>query len=273
MKCLSKLVELYVFKAEVAHQDLTAGTGNIGYLDVTQLNKGISIVMESLPHQLLAVDVNIPNISFHSFLTINDEGPLIMDDNLFTIIEGSVFVKCHLFISLLSPNRLLDSLQLVFTSFQPQFHDNQGLTHIRQRFKTNRSSSAGSGISALSQSMPQKIEVIFHDVNVQYLTDSSLKSLEVKGKKIWLDFEVWNKERAELMLAGEGESHDRVAMATRLAGFQLKGPHDILKLKQIVLQSKVITVEPPNKGHFGTMCFVLCIEVVLFSEVQNVLEP
>jgi hypothetical protein len=259
MKCLSKLVELYVFKAEVAHQDLTAGTGNIGYLDVTQLNKGISIVMESLPHQLLAVDVNIPNISFHSFLTINDEGPLIMDDNLFTIIEGSVFVKCHLFISLLSPNRLLDSLQLVFTSFQPQFHDNQGLTHIRQRFKTNRSSSAGSGISALSQSMPQKIEVIFHDVNVQYLTDSSLKSLEVKGKKIWLDFEVWNKERAELMLAGEG--------------FQLKGPHDILKLKQIVLQSKVITVEPPNKGHFGTMCFVLCIEVVLFSEVQNVLEP
>jgi hypothetical protein len=51
MKCLSKLVELYVFKAEVAHQDLTAGTGNIGYLDVTQLNKGISIVMESLPHQ------------------------------------------------------------------------------------------------------------------------------------------------------------------------------------------------------------------------------
>jgi zinc transporter 2 len=25
-----------------------------------------------------------------------------------------------------------------------------------------------------------------------------------------------------------------------------------------------ITVEPPNKGHFGTKCFVLCIEVVLF---------
>jgi hypothetical protein len=31
-----------------------------------------------------------------------------------------------------------------------------------------------------------------------------------------------------------------------------------------------VTVEPPNKGHFRTMCFVVCIEVVLFSEVQNV---
>ena len=35
---------------------------------------------------------------------------------------------------------------------------------------------------------------------------------------------------------------------------------------------------PPNKGHFGNniakfKSFVLCREVVLFSEVQNVLEP
>jgi len=29
----------------------------------------------------------------------------------------------------------------------------------------------------------------------------------------------------------------------------------------------VITVEPPNRGHFGTMAFVLSSEVVLFSEV------
>ena len=31
------------------------------------------------------------------------------------------------------------------------------------------------------------------------------------------------------------------------------------------------TVEPPNKGHFGTGNFVLCKEVVLFSEVEIVL--
>ena len=31
------------------------------------------------------------------------------------------------------------------------------------------------------------------------------------------------------------------------------------------------TVEPPNKGHFGTSHFVLCREGVLFSEVKNVL--
>ena len=28
------------------------------------------------------------------------------------------------------------------------------------------------------------------------------------------------------------------------------------------------TVEPPNKGHFGNGCFVLCLEVVPISEVQ-----
>ena len=27
------------------------------------------------------------------------------------------------------------------------------------------------------------------------------------------------------------------------------------------------TVEPPNRGHFGTVAFVLSSEVVLFSEV------
>ena len=32
-----------------------------------------------------------------------------------------------------------------------------------------------------------------------------------------------------------------------------------------------ITVEPPNKGHFGTSHFVFCREVVLFSDVKNVL--
>ena len=31
------------------------------------------------------------------------------------------------------------------------------------------------------------------------------------------------------------------------------------------------TVEPPNKGYLGTGNFVLCREVVLFSEVQIVL--
>ena len=31
------------------------------------------------------------------------------------------------------------------------------------------------------------------------------------------------------------------------------------------------TVEPPNKGHFGDTASVLISEVVLFSEVKNVL--
>ena len=31
------------------------------------------------------------------------------------------------------------------------------------------------------------------------------------------------------------------------------------------------TVEPPNKGHFGTSHFVLCRDVVLSLEVDNVL--
>jgi len=30
---------------------------------------------------------------------------------------------------------------------------------------------------------------------------------------------------------------------------------------------KLTTVEPPNRGHFGTAAFVLSSEVVLFSEV------
>ena len=33
----------------------------------------------------------------------------------------------------------------------------------------------------------------------------------------------------------------------------------------------MITVEPLNKGHFGTSHFVLCKEAVLCSEVKNVL--
>ena len=36
-------------------------------------------------------------------------------------------------------------------------------------------------------------------------------------------------------------------------------------------RNTIDTVEPPNKGHFGTSHFVLCREVVLFSEVKNVL--
>ena len=36
-------------------------------------------------------------------------------------------------------------------------------------------------------------------------------------------------------------------------------------------QLSVYTVEPPNKGHYGAGNFVLCREVVLFSEVQIVL--
>ena len=37
--------------------------------------------------------------------------------------------------------------------------------------------------------------------------------------------------------------------------------------------SDTITVEPPNKGHFGdNICCVFCREVVLSSEVQNVIE-
>ena len=32
-----------------------------------------------------------------------------------------------------------------------------------------------------------------------------------------------------------------------------------------------ITVEPPNKGHFGNRPFVLCSEVVLISEVCHIL--
>ena len=33
----------------------------------------------------------------------------------------------------------------------------------------------------------------------------------------------------------------------------------------------ITTVEPPSKGHFGANHFVPCREVVLFSEVENVL--
>ena len=35
--------------------------------------------------------------------------------------------------------------------------------------------------------------------------------------------------------------------------------------------SNLFTVEPPNKGHIGTRHFVLYREVVLSSEVKNVL--
>ena len=33
------------------------------------------------------------------------------------------------------------------------------------------------------------------------------------------------------------------------------------------ISSYIITVEPPNKGHFGNGSFVLCSEVVPISEV------
>ena len=38
-----------------------------------------------------------------------------------------------------------------------------------------------------------------------------------------------------------------------------------------MLSEKGSTVEPPNKGHFGGTASVLISEVVLFSEVKNVL--
>ena len=38
------------------------------------------------------------------------------------------------------------------------------------------------------------------------------------------------------------------------------------------VQVHAYTMEPLNKGHVGGKCCVLCSEVVLSSEVQNVLE-
>ena len=37
------------------------------------------------------------------------------------------------------------------------------------------------------------------------------------------------------------------------------------------LPDKKYTVEPPNKGHFGDTASVLISEVVLFSEVKNII--
>ena len=45
-----------------------------------------------------------------------------------------------------------------------------------------------------------------------------------------------------------------------------------LLIGPLSLQAFKYTVEPPNKGHFGISHVVLCREVVLFSEVQNVWE-
>ena len=41
--------------------------------------------------------------------------------------------------------------------------------------------------------------------------------------------------------------------------------------KEKVGNKILYTVEPPNKGHVGTSYFVLCREVVLSLEVENVL--
>jgi len=41
----------------------------------------------------------------------------------------------------------------------------------------------------------------------------------------------------------------------------------------IPMNVQICAVEPPNKGHFGTSCFVPCREVVPFSEVKDVLIP
>ena len=38
-----------------------------------------------------------------------------------------------------------------------------------------------------------------------------------------------------------------------------------MEYERIVLN--VVTVEPPNRGHFGTAAFVLSSEMVLFSDV------
>jgi hypothetical protein len=62
---------------------------------------------------------------------------------------------------------------------------------------------------------------------------------------------------------GTGEG---VTDVTEGSGHPLQRPNDTYNM------IRDNAVEPPNKGHFGTMCFVFCIEVVLFSEVQNVLE-
>jgi len=45
--------------------------------------------------------------------------------------------------------------------------------------------------------------------------------------------------------------------------FELPNHSSLLEL----LLKNVNTVEPPNRGHFGTAAFVLSSEVVLFSEV------
>ena len=48
--------------------------------------------------------------------------------------------------------------------------------------------------------------------------------------------------------------------------------HDILNLHSLKsMYDYCITVEPPNKGHFRDTASVLVSEVVLFSEVKNIL--
>lgn len=40
---------MYIYKIDIAHQDLSPGTGEVGYLDLLQCSKGVNILMEPLP--------------------------------------------------------------------------------------------------------------------------------------------------------------------------------------------------------------------------------
>ena len=58
----------------------------------------------------------------------------------------------------------------------------------------------------------------------------------------------------------------------RRPGYETYLPLSLIVLRFALLLSPelfhfIITVEPPNRGHFGTVAFVLSSEVVLFSEV------
>ena len=60
-------------------------------------------------------------------------------------------------------------------------------------------------------------------------------------------------------------------MAISYSGASKQGASEERLMYIPKLCTKDTTVEPLNKGHFGAGHVVLCGEVVLFSEVQNIL--
>lgn len=243
LRWLSKICEVVINKIDISIQDVKSH--NTGYLDLVHISEGVELNIETHPLQILVISFAINKLNYNSFLCLSTENAATIDDNLFSLLDGSISCKGLIFLNLLSSSDIIDSIQMTVSSLKGQLQS-ATISHVLRRFKPISSNNTNT-TSSLNK-LPKRVEVLFEDVNISYKTDGGQRIIHSGLDKLSVDIE------------NSSSNSSPVQITTVIRGLYLK-PHlskDIIRLQQLHSVSKLddeilsITVRMTSlKSHFN----------------------